>query len=128
MLESCSHHVSCEDIGPSQNSPLVTRTYRENFQFDFHRWLDAITRPITDYAMVIQCGGCMITGKQLKNRLQPAIDAGIPVSNYGMTIAYLHGIFGRAMKVFQDFDDFRLNSLAPSERSSRVQNVSPSTY
>ena len=58
--------------------------------------------PITDYAMVIQCGGCMITGKQLKNRLQPAIDAGIPVSNYGMTIAYLHGIFGRAMKVFQD--------------------------
>jgi len=52
--------------------------------------------------MVIQCGGCMITGKQLKNRLQPAIDAGIPVSNYGMTIAYLHGIFGRAMKVFQD--------------------------
>ena len=74
----------------------------KNFQFDFIVGLDAITRPITDYAMVIQCGGCMITGKQLKNRLQPAIDAGIPVSNYGMTIAYLHGIFGRAMKVFQD--------------------------
>ena len=43
----------------------------------------------------------MITGKQLKNRLQPAIEAGIPVSNYGMTIAYLHGIFHRATEVFQ---------------------------
>ena len=45
----------------------------------------------------------MITGKQLKNRLQPAIDAGIPVSNYGMTIAYLHGIFERATKELTDF-------------------------
>ena len=62
-----------------------------------------LRRPITDYAMVIQCGGCMITGKQLKNRLQPAIDAGIPVSNYGMTIAYLHGIFERATKELNNF-------------------------
>ena len=42
-----------------------------------------------------------MNGKQLKNRLQPAIDAGIPVSNYGMTIAYLHGIFNRAIEVFK---------------------------
>ena len=102
MLESCSHHVSCEDIGRHKIPRWLQEYTGKNFQFDFIAGLDAITRPITDYAMVIQCGGCMITGKQLKNRLQPAIDAGIPVSNYGMTIAYLHGIFGRAMKVFQD--------------------------
>ena len=102
MLESCSHHVSCEDIGRHKIPRWLQEYTGKNFQFDFIVGLDAIIRPITDYAMVIQCGGCMITGKQLKNRLQPAIDAGIPVSNYGMTIAYLHGIFGRAMKVFQD--------------------------
>ena len=102
MLESCSHHVSCEDIGRHKIPRWLQEYTGKNFQFDFIVGLDAITRPITDYAMVIQCGGCMITGKQLKNRLQPAIDAGIPVSNYGMTIAHLHGIFGKAMKVFQD--------------------------
>jgi hypothetical protein len=51
--------------------------------------------------MVIQCGGCMITRKQILNRLKPAVDAGIPVSNYGMTIAYLNGIFDRAVKPFR---------------------------
>ncbi|WP_294142411.1 [FeFe] hydrogenase H-cluster maturation GTPase HydF [uncultured Sanguibacteroides sp.] len=101
MLESCSHHVSCEDIG-RHKIPNWLQTYTgKTFTFDFIVGLDAITRPITDYAMVIQCGGCMITGKQLKNRLQPAIDAGIPVSNYGMTIAYLHGIFNRAIEIFK---------------------------
>ena len=103
MLESCSHHVSCEDIGRHKIPRWLQEHTGKNFQFDFIVGLDAITRPITDYAMVIQCGGCMITGKQLKNRLQPAIDAGIPVSNYGMTIAYLHGIFERATKELTDF-------------------------
>jgi hypothetical protein len=50
--------------------------------------------------MVIQCGGCMITRKQLINRLKPAVDAGIPVTNYGMAIAYAHGIYNRAVAPF----------------------------
>lgn len=102
MLESCSHHVSCEDIGRHKIPRWLQDYTGKNFQFDFIAGLDAITRPITDYAMVIQCGGCMITGKQLKNRLQPAIEAGIPVSNYGMTIAYLHGIFNRVTEIFKN--------------------------
>ena len=100
LLESCSHHVSCEDIGRHKIPAWLQKHTGRALQFDFVTGLDAIPRPITDYAMVIQCGGCMITRKQLKSRLQPAIDAGIPVSNYGMTIAYLHGIFGRAVAPF----------------------------
>jgi len=100
MLESCSHHVSCEDIGRHKLPAWLQKHTGKHFQFDFVTGLDAIQRPITEYALVIQCGGCMITGKQLRNRLQPAIDAGIPVCNYGMTIAYLHGIFTRAIAPF----------------------------
>ena len=100
MLESCSHHVSCEDIGRHKIPRWLQEYTGKNFQFDFIVGLDAITRPITDYAMVIQCGGCMITATQLRHRLQPAIDARIPVSNYGMTIAWLQGIFDRATQVF----------------------------
>jgi len=49
---------------------------------------------------VIQCGGCMITRKQVHQRIKPAIDAGIPVTNYGMAIAYVHGIYNRAIAPF----------------------------
>ena len=62
--------------------------------------LNKMPGDIHDYAMVIQCGGCMITRKQLINRLKPAVDAGIPVTNYGMAIAYVHGIYNRAIAPF----------------------------
>jgi hypothetical protein len=69
-------------------------------EFDIVAGLSKIPRPITDYALVVQCGGCMITRKQLISRLKPAIEAGVPVTNYGMAIAYIHGIFNRAIAPF----------------------------
>lgn len=100
MLESCSHHVSCDDIGRVK-IPRWIRTYTgKNLEFDAVAGLDGVKRPITDYALVIQCGGCMITRRQLHNRLRPAIEAGIPVTNYGMAIAWVHGIYKRAIAPF----------------------------
>jgi len=96
MLESCSHHASCEDIGRVKIPALLRKYTGKQLQFDFISGLDPIRRPVTDYALLIQCGGCTITSRQLHNRLQPAIAMGIPVSNYGMTIAYVQGIFQRA--------------------------------
>jgi len=101
ILESCSHHVSCEDIGRFK-LPAWLRKYCDcELDFDIVSGLDAIQRPIKDYAMVIQCGGCMITKKQIHNRLLPAIEAGIPVSNYGLAIAYVQGIYTRAVEPFK---------------------------
>lgn len=100
MLESCSHHVSCEDIGRIKIPALLKRYTQKQLEFDFIAGLDQIKRPFTDYALIIQCGGCMVTARQLSNRLKPAIDAGIPVSNYGMAIAYVQGIFERATEPF----------------------------
>ena len=79
---------------------LLRKYTGKQLEFDHIAGLDRIERPITDYALIIQCGGCMITATQLRHRLQPAIDARIPVSNYGMTIAWLQGIFDRATQVF----------------------------
>jgi predicted GTPase len=73
--------------------------------------LSNIPGVITDYAMVIQCGGCMITRKQLISRLQPAVEAGIPVTNYGMAIAYMHGIYERAVAPFVKIDRDSLDYL-----------------
>ncbi len=100
ILESCTHHVSCDDIGRVKIPRWLGNYSGRKLEYDFVGGLAAVPRPITDYAMVIQCGGCMITRKQIINRLKPAVEAGIPVTNYGMAIAWVHGIYNRAIQPF----------------------------
>ncbi len=100
ILESCTHHVACDDIGRTKIPRWVSSYTGKKLEYDVVAGLDILSRPITDYAMVIQCGGCMITRRQLHNRLQPAIRAGIPITNYGMAIAYVQGIYKRAIAPF----------------------------
>ena len=98
ILESCTHHASCDDIGRVKIPALMRRFTGKRLEFDVVGGLDAVSRPIEDYALVLQCGGCMITRRQLISRLLPAIEKGIPVSNYGMAISYMKGIYERALK------------------------------
>ena len=100
LLESCTHHVACDDIGRIKIPRWISNFTGKKIEYDVVAGLDLLPLPITDYALVIQCGGCMITRKQLHNRLQPAIRAGIPVTNYGMAIAYVQGIYERAVAPF----------------------------
>ena len=100
ILESCSHHVSCDDIGRVKIPRWMSAYTGRKLEYDTVAGLDEVPRDINDYALLIQCGGCMITRKQLQNRLKPAIDAGLPVTNYGMAIAYVQGIYNRAIEPF----------------------------
>ncbi|MBE0649016.1 MAG: [FeFe] hydrogenase H-cluster maturation GTPase HydF [Bacteroidales bacterium] len=100
VLESCSHHVTCDDIGRIKIPRWLREYSKKRLEFDVVAGLSNIERPITDYSLIVQCGGCMITRKQIHQRLKPAIDAGIPVTNYGMMIAWVHGIFERAIQPF----------------------------
>ena len=100
ILESCSHHVSCDDIGRIKIPRWLSSFTGKKLEFTVVAGLDRIPGEMKEYAMVIQCGSCMITRKQLISRLKPAIDAGIPVTNYGMAIAYVHGIYNRAIEPF----------------------------
>jgi [FeFe] hydrogenase H-cluster maturation GTPase HydF len=100
ILESCTHHVSCDDIGRIKIPNWLRKKTGKDLSFDVVAGLDVLPRPIVDYALLIQCGGCMITRRQLYGRLQPAIKAGIPVTNYGMAIAWLNGIYERAISPF----------------------------
>ena len=98
MLESCAHHATCEDIGRVKIPALIRRYSGRRLEFDFVAGLDAIGGDISRYALVVQCGGCVVTRKQLLNRIRPAVKAGVPVVNYGMAIAWLTGIYRRVMK------------------------------
>ena len=101
ILESCSHQVSCEDIGRHKLPRWISEFSDKKLDFDIVAGLSDIPE-ISNYRMVIQCGGCVVTRKQLINRLRPAVNANIPVSNYGMTIAWINGIFDRVMEPFKN--------------------------
>lgn len=104
ILESCTHQVSCDDIGRVKIPRWLSNYSGKKLEYEIVAGLNNVPGKITDYSMVIQCGGCMITRKQLINRLKPAIEAGIPVTNYGMAIAYMHGIYERAVAPFVKLD------------------------
>jgi len=99
LLESCTHPTSCEDIGRHKIPNLICQKTGKNIHFEMVSALSPL--PCLDkYAMAIQCGACMVTDKQVSVRIKQIIDFSIPVSNYGMTIAYLTGIFDRVTQVF----------------------------
>lgn len=100
ILESCTHHVSCDDIGRVKIPRWLNQFTGRKIEYEVVAGLNNLPRNITEYALVIQCGGCMITRKQIHSRLKPAIDAGIPVTNYGLAIAYVQGIYNRAVAPF----------------------------
>jgi [FeFe] hydrogenase H-cluster maturation GTPase HydF len=100
LLESCSHQVSCDDIGRVKIPRWISNFTGKKLHFDTVAGLDKLPRPMEEYTLVIQCGGCMITHRQLVNRLHHAKQKVVPVTNYGMAIAYVHGIFERAVEPF----------------------------
>ena len=103
LLESCTHNVTCEDIGRVKLPAALKKATGKDLQFDILAGNDAIPNSsflISNYSLVIQCGGCVITAQQVKARLLPALEAGVPVSNYGLALAWCNGIFERATRIF----------------------------
>jgi len=104
LLESCTHHTSCDDIGRVKIPRWISNFTGKKLEYEVVAGLDKLPRDIKEYALVIQCGGCMITRKQIFNRLRQAIEAGVPVTNYGMAIAYVQGIYQRAIAPFSNIE------------------------
>ena len=96
VLESCTHHTSCEDIGRVKIPMMLQKKAGCKLNFTFVSGLDELP-PLENFALALQCGGCMVTHRQLRNRIRRVVAAGIPVTNYGMCIAFVTGIFLRAV-------------------------------
>lgn len=102
ILESCTHQVNCDDIGRYKIPGWLQEYTGRQLEFDIVAGMDDYTGELGKYALIVQCGGCMITRKQVSSRLREAIDMGIPVTNYGMAIAWTKGIFERAVAPFRE--------------------------
>lgn len=99
MAEGCSHSSTHEDIGRVQIPNLIEKHTGKKFQFDFYSGYDFPSN-LKEYALVIHCGGCMINKKSILTRLWVCQEAGIPVTNYGVILAYLNGILPRCSEIF----------------------------
>lgn len=89
IAESCSHQVSCEDIGRVKIPTWLKEHTGKELQFTTITGLSPLPPNLEGYALMVQCGGCMVTRSQLRNRIRLAAAAGVPVTNYGMLIRKL---------------------------------------
>ncbi|MEG0107469.1 MAG: [FeFe] hydrogenase H-cluster maturation GTPase HydF [Lachnospiraceae bacterium] len=97
ICEGCTHHRQCEDIG-TVKLPLMIRkhTGKElNFQFT-----SGVEFPVdlSSYKMIVHCGGCTLNEREMKYRIQCAIDSETPITNYGIAIAHMQGILKRSIE------------------------------
>lgn len=100
ICEGCTHHRQCEDIGTVKIPNMIRRYTKTEPSFSFTSGVDFPT-DVSCYKLVIHCGGCMLNRKEMLYRLDRCREQGVPVVNYGVLLAYLNGIFGRATAVFQ---------------------------
>lgn len=99
IMESCSHNTSHEDIGRVKIPRLLTKHLGKEIDFKFSMGQD-FPRDLKDYDLVIHCGSCMLNKKTMINRIKICTDQNVPITNYGILLAYLSGILSRAVKVF----------------------------
>ena len=102
ILESCNHSaLTCEDIGRVKLPKLISAKSGRKLEFKIIPGLEPLPQNLKEYALAVQCGGCMVSKEQLRKRVQALIEAGVPVSNYGVVIALCTGILPRVSEVFK---------------------------
>lgn len=95
IAEGCSHHRQCEDIGTVKIPRWLKERTGKNLDFEFTSGGD-FPKELGKYKMIIHCGGCTLTEKEVKNRISMAKKQNVPITNYGTLIAYLNGILERS--------------------------------
>ena len=117
ISEGCTHHRQCNDIGTVKMPGWIcgftgladNRTMKnagdeaaaEGLQFDFTSG-GQFPDDLAPYSLVVHCGGCMLNDKEMQYRTKLAASAGIPMTNYGIAIAQMHGILRRSIQLFPD--------------------------
>lgn len=97
VAEACTHHVQCEDIGRVKIPAMLQKHTGKQLVFE-HTSGYGYKKDFSEYKLVIHCGACMINRKEMMHRLNIAVDANVPIVNYGVLLAYLTGILKRATK------------------------------
>lgn len=101
ISEGCTHHRQCEDIGTVKLPNWVRKHTGKHLNFEFTSGGE-FPEDLSKYALIIHCGGCMLNEREMKSRVRHAVDSGVPITNYGVAIAHMHGILRRTLSPFPD--------------------------
>ena len=99
ISEGCTHHRQCGDIGSVKLPAWIKQYTGKNIKFEFSQGMD-FPEELSDYKVIVHCGGCMLNEREMKYRMKCALDAGVPFTNYGTVIALTQGILFRTLKIF----------------------------
>ena len=100
LAEGCTHHRQCKDIGTVKLPGWIEKHTGRSFSYTFTSG-NEFPGDLSQYDLVIHCGGCMLNPREMRYRISSAAAAGVPVTNYGVLIAYLHGILDRVLEPFE---------------------------
>lgn len=97
--EGCTHHRQCDDIGTVKLPRWIKEYTGKNPEFIFTSGTE-FPLDLSPYKMIIHCGGCMLNEREMQYRIKCTVDQNIPITNYGITIAYINGILKRTVEPF----------------------------
>lgn len=101
ISEGCTHHRQCGDIGSVKLPALLKKTTGAELRIELTSGRE-FPEVLDGYSLIIHCGACMLTEREMLFRMRSAVDAGIPFTNYGVALAYMNGILARSLEVFPD--------------------------
>jgi len=111
ISEGCTHHRQCEDIGTVKMPRWIEKYTGKKLNFIFTSGGE-FPDDLSDVSLVVHCGGCMLNEREMKYRVRHSADNHVPITNYGLAIAHIHGILRRSLSPFPDIQkllDEKLN-------------------
>ena len=101
ISEGCTHHRQCGDIGTEKLPAWIRKFTDSQPEFSFTSGGEfPDSDSLKKFALVVHCGGCMLNAQEMASRLERAKSAGVPIVNYGVAIAQIHGILQRSLEPF----------------------------
>ena len=101
ISEGCTHHRQCQDIGTVKLPGWIDNYTGKKLSYSFTSG-NEFPEDVTGYALVVHCGGYMLNEREMKSRLERCREQDVPVTNYGIAIAQMHGILKRSLEPFPD--------------------------
>lgn len=99
ISEGCTHHRQCGDIGTQKLPKWISEHCGKKLDFHFTSGTE-FPEDLSEYALVVHCGGCTLPVKEMRYRISHGAEEGVPITNYGVMIAYIHGILQRVIQPF----------------------------
>lgn len=101
ISEGCTHHRQCGDIGTQKLPAWINKHTGKQLSYEFTSGTQ-FPEDLSEYALVVHCGGCMLNEREMKYRVKQSLDSGTPITNYGTAIAHMNGILKRSLAPFPE--------------------------